>query len=114
MKLDIKTTKGTGLTDALRDFLQAQMDGLDPLVARFGESVTAEAEVGRPSGHHLKGDIQRAEVHVRLPGKLVYAEASGEDPYAVIREAVKEAARQIKDYRGVLAGRHRGAARGKE
>ena len=64
MKLDIKTTKGTGLTDALRDFLQAQMDGLDPLVARFGESVTAEAEVGRPSGHHLKGEIQRAMLDV--------------------------------------------------
>lgn len=98
MQLDIKT-KDMELTDAIRAHIEAKVASLDAKVERFGDSVTAEVEVGRTTNHHQKGDVFRAEIHVRLPGNTVYAESTGEDLYASVNEATKEAGRQIVDYK---------------
>jgi len=102
MDFDIKT-KNIDLTDAIRDAVQSKMAKLGPMVERFGDSVTAEVEVGKTTGHHNKGPHFRAEVHVRLPGKLVYADAENEDMYMAVREARDKAVRQVKDYKETQA-----------
>ena len=107
MQLDIKT-KGIELTNAIRAHIEEKMASLDAKVARFGSAVTAEVEVGKTSEHHHKGDIYRAEVHVRLPGNTIYAEATHEDLYAAINQAKQEADRQIMDHKNKLADVHRG------
>lgn len=107
MQLDIKT-KDMELTDAIRAHIETKMATLDAKIARFGTSVTAEVEVGRTTSHHHKGEVFRAEIHVRLPGNAIYAESTGEDLYAAVNEAVKEADRQIVDYKEKLQGSHRG------
>jgi ribosomal subunit interface protein len=107
MQLDIKT-KDLELTDAIRAHIEQKMASLDAKVARFGDSVTAEVEVGKTSGHHNKGDIFRAEVHVRLPGNAIYAEATHEDLYAAVNDAKHEADRQITAYKEKLQDSHRG------
>jgi ribosomal subunit interface protein len=101
MDFDIKT-KNIDLTDAIRSAVDEKMAKLAALVDRFGESVSAEVEVGKTTGHHQKGPFFRAEVHVRLPNKLVYADADHEDMYIAIREARDKAMRQIKDFRDLL------------
>ncbi len=98
MQLDIKT-KDIELTDAIRAHVEEKMASLEAKISRFGDSVTAEVEVGKTTNHHNKGDIFRAEVHVRLPGKLVYAEAVHEDLYTAVNEAKQDADRQIVDYK---------------
>ncbi len=109
MRIDIKATN-LELTDAIRDAVQKHMDEMDKITARFGDVVRGEVEVGKTSQHHAKGDIFRAEVHVRLPGKAVYAEAVNEDLYVAINDAKKDAERQILDYKGILTDhRHHGA-----
>jgi ribosomal subunit interface protein len=102
MRLDIKGSD-LEVTDAIRAFTEEKMSALDPKIARFGESVDAEVELSRTTGHHNKGEVYRAEVHVRLPGKLVYAAADHEDLYVAINDARKEAERQIIDYKEMLA-----------
>ena len=94
MQTDIKATN-IELTDAIRTAVQKHMDDLDTITARFGDVVRAEVEIGKTTEHHKKGEIYRAEIHVRLPGNLVYAEAEHEDLYAAINAAHKEARRQI-------------------
>jgi putative sigma-54 modulation protein len=107
MQLDIKT-KDIELTDAIRSHIEAKMASLDAKVARFGDSVTAEVEVGKTTSHHHKGEIFRAEVHVRLPGNTIYAEATHEDLYAAVNEAKHDADRQITAYKEKLQDSHQG------
>lgn len=107
MQVDIKT-KNIELTDAIRSAVEEKMSSLEKKVERFGESVTAEVEVGKTTHHHHKGDVFRAEVHVRLPGKLVYAENTNEDLYAAVNQAKREAERQIIDYKEKLRDNRRG------
>lgn len=112
MQTDIKATN-IELTDAIRTYVQQKIDTLDAKVARFGEVVRAEVEVGRTTKHHKKGpEVFRAEVHVRLPGKLVYASADHEDLYTAINNAKKEAERQIAAFKGALADKNKKATRG--
>lgn len=111
MHVDIKA-KNFELTDAIRSSVEEKMASLDEKVARFGDSVTAEVEVGKTTEHHAKGPVFRAEVHVRLPGKLVYAESINYDLYAAINDARKEAERQVVDYKETLADEQ--AAEGRE
>lgn len=102
MQVDLKATN-IDLTDAIRDAVQKHMDGLDAIVERFGTAVRSEFEVSRTTNHHAKGDVFRAEVHVLLPGKPVYAEATHEDLYVAMNDAKKEAERQILSYKGILS-----------
>lgn len=99
MNLSIKTKQIT-LTDPIRAYIEEKLATLDAKVARFGTSVTSEVEVGMTSKHHKKGPIFRAEIHIRLPGKLVYAEAEDLNLYMAIGEAKKEAERQVLGYKG--------------
>ncbi|HTK04893.1 MAG TPA: ribosome-associated translation inhibitor RaiA [Candidatus Eisenbacteria bacterium] len=100
MNLSLKG-KGLSLTEAIKAAIEQKLAVLDKKVAKFGPSVNAEVEVGRTTKHHKKGELYRAEVHVRLPGKLVYAEALNKDLYAAIGAAVREASGQVASYKGL-------------
>src|SRR5512142_1500045 len=101
MQFSIKA-KGLTLTDAIKDAVEKKLASLDKKAARFGASVTGEVEVGKTTKHHKKGLCFRAEIHVRLPGKLVYAEAIHEDLYAAIGDAKREAERQVTAFKGLV------------
>lgn len=104
MKFSLKA-KNLTLTDAIKAAVEKKLATLDKKATRFGESVTGEVEVGKTTKHHKKGEVFRAEIHVRLPGKLVYAEATNEDLYAAIGKAAREAATQVTSYKGTLAAK---------
>ena len=110
MQIDIKV-KNIELTDAIRSFVEEKINSLDAKVARFGDVVRAEVEVGRTTQHHNKGQIFRAEVHIRLPGKVVYVESTNKDLYVAINAAKKEASQQILAYKGVREAKFKRGAR---
>lgn len=112
MKLALKA-KNITLTDAIKAFVTEKVNALDAKVKRYGDSVSAEAEVGMTSKHHKKGPIFRAELHVRLPGKLVYAESEDLNLYTAIVNAKKEAERQIAAFKSVLSNDRRTAKKTK-
>ncbi len=112
MQFSIKT-KGVKLTDAIRTAIETKLASLDKKAARFGASVTGEVEVGKTTKHHKKGLCFRAEIHVRLPGKLVYAESIHEDLYAAIGEAKKDAERQVTAFKGLRSEDRRTARKTK-
>lgn len=100
MRLAIKASH-IMLTPSIRAFVEEKLGALEKKVARFGSSVFMEVEVGMTTKHHNKGPIFRAEVHVRLPGALVYADAENRDLYSAIIEAKREAEAQIAKYKGI-------------
>jgi len=102
MRFALKS-KGIDLTAAINAAVAKSVSSIEKKVARFGESVTCEVEVSKTTKHHKKGDVFRAEVHVRVPGKLVYAESLKDDLYVAINDARKEAERQIADIKGARA-----------
>ncbi|MEY4744797.1 MAG: hypothetical protein RL272_742 [Candidatus Parcubacteria bacterium] len=110
MQFSIKA-KGITLTEAIKTAVEKKLASLDKKAARFGASVTGEVEVGKTTRHHKKGLCFRAEIHVRLPGKLVYAEALHEDLYAAIGDAKREAERQVSTFKGSLAAKQKRGAR---
>ncbi len=107
MQVDIKATN-LELTDAIRAYVQEKMDSLDPKTDRFGEVVRAEVEVGKTTQHHKSGPVFRAEVHVRLPGRVVYVQATDYDLYTAIGDAKKLAEQQIVQYKDEFESRKKG------
>jgi len=102
MQYDLKA-KTISITPAIRAAVAKAMASLGAKVNRFGTSVDGEVEVGKVTRHHKKGDFFRAEIHVRLPGKLVYAASENDDLYVSINAARKEAEKQIASYKGAKA-----------
>ena len=100
MKLDLKA-KNITLTEAISTFVDGKLASFDSKVKRYGDSVSAEMEVGMTSKHHKKGPIFRAELHIRLPGKLVYAQAEDLNLYTAIIQAKREAEAQIAAFKSV-------------
>ncbi len=111
MEFSIKT-KNMELTSGIASVIQLRLESLVRKVKRFGNSVSGEVEVGKTSNHHKKGDIYRAEIHVRLPGKLVYTESTQEDLYAAIGEAKRDAERQVVEFKGKLESGKRRETKG--
>jgi ribosomal subunit interface protein len=70
-------------------------------------------EVAKSTRHHKKGDVFRAEIHVRLPGSLVYAEAETDDLYTAITAAKREAEEQIRKYKGTRDDKRKRGGAGK-
>lgn len=80
MKTNIKATN-LDLTPSLTVYIEEKLGGLSRYIKRFDEGGVAEIwlEVGRTTRHHHKGNVFRAEGDIRLPRKILRAEANGAD-----------------------------------
>jgi putative sigma-54 modulation protein len=85
MNLNIKTTN-ISLTPAIKDYFEKKLMSLDKLVDFDRDNVLIQAELGKTSQHHHKGDFFRAEVNLRVSGNNYRAVSEKEDLYAAIDE----------------------------
>ena len=67
---------------------------------RGAEFPIVDLEIARTTRHHRKGKIYSAEANLSLGGKLLRAEAEGEDVRAAIDLLSEEIEREIKTYKG--------------
>ncbi len=88
MNLNIKTTN-ISLTPAIKDYFEKKLMSLDKLVDFDRDNVLIQAELGKTTHHHNKGDIFRAEINLRVSGNNYRAVSEAEDLYAAI-DAVKD------------------------
>lgn len=98
MNLNIKGNH-LEVTPAIREFIEEKMKKIESKILRFGDATQCEMEVSKTTNHHQKGDIFRAEIHVRLPKHLVYFDVNQDDLYKAINMAIHGAERQIVDYK---------------
>ncbi|MBX4187439.1 MAG: ribosome-associated translation inhibitor RaiA [Candidatus Doudnabacteria bacterium] len=101
------TIKGTNLslTPSIKQYVEEKVGNL----AKFIGAMEAKVELERDR-HHQSGLVFRAEVMLVVGGKLMRAEAGGEDIYAaldLVIPKVKEQIGKFKDKKQTL--RRRGA-----
>ncbi|MDP3730982.1 MAG: ribosome-associated translation inhibitor RaiA [bacterium] len=88
------------ISGSIEALVASKIKTLDRFVSRFDEAtVEARIEVGKPSRHHHTGMVFYAEINLKIPGKLLRAEAMHLDLSFAISEAFKEIERQVKDYK---------------
>lgn len=119
MKINIKATN-LDLTPTIRNYVEKKIGELDKFVQKVGQKhrskrgkavYEAWVEVERTTFHHRKGDVFRAEVQIRLPGKDVRADSRKEDLHLAIDEVKDELQRQLKKYIGKQRTTQRKGAR---
>jgi ribosomal subunit interface protein len=92
------------LSDALRSYVEKKFLGLTKFTVRFPAVAECEVEIGKTT-HHQKGEVFRAEANLTIPGAVLRAEATADDPYAAIdraKDALKaELIREQKKRRAV-------------
>lgn len=84
------------LTDAIRQYVEEKMASIE----KFGEITLVDAEVGKTTEHHQKGDIFFCRANVQMPGDMVTVERESEDLYKAIdkvRDHLRETLAQRKD-----------------
>jgi len=98
MNTRIKATNVT-LSPVISDYVDKRLQTVTKLVSH-DPSVMCDVELSRPSSHHQKGDVFRAEIHIVGRGIDAYAAAEREDLYAAIDEMKDEIMREIQAHRG--------------
>ena len=87
MNINIKTTSIT-LTPAISDYTSKRLQKIEEILMN-DPSVQCDIELARTTGHHQKGEIFRAEIHIVGAGKNFYASAEKIDLYSAI-DAVRD------------------------
>jgi putative sigma-54 modulation protein len=106
MKITIKATNFK-LTPTIEDYILEKINSLDKFTHGI---IKAFVEVGKSTRHHQKGPFFRAEADLRLPGKILRAEAEEKDLYMAIVRVKDELQIEVKKYKEkMIAERKRGA-----
>ena len=88
------------ISGSIELLVASKIKALDRFVSRFDPAaIEARIEVGKPSRHHHTGMVFYAEINLKIPGKLLRAEATHLDLSLAVSEAFKEMERQVKDYK---------------
>ncbi len=96
------------LDAALSSFIDDKIGDLEKaLGSADDESTEARVEIGKPSGHHKKGDVFYAEVNLKVPGKLLRATSENWDVRLAITEVKDELQRQIRRYKEKVRAKSR-------
>lgn len=94
MNTNIKTTT-IALTPAISDYINKRL----AKIAHFldGDSTAqCDIELAKTSGHHQKGNIFKAEIHIVGAGKNFYASSTQPDLYAAIDIVQSEIIQELK------------------
>lgn len=92
--------KNVEITPAIEGHIASKIASLERFVKRFDQSaVETRVEVGKPSRHHRSGPVFYAEINLKLPKRLLRAEANHLDLNFAVSEAFKEIERQIEKYK---------------
>jgi len=115
MKIIIKS-KNLELSPALEGFINEKINSLEKFLQIFKNKNyygdffgkgKPKAEVWveiEKNTHHKKGEIFRAEIQMRLPGKSLRAEATSADLKLSINGIKDEMQRELKEYKEKMKG----------
>lgn len=98
MNINIKTT-GISLTPAITEYVNKRLIKISKLIQEDA-TIQCDVELGKTTGHHQKGSIFRAEVHVVGAGKNAYASSEQGDLYSAIDEVKDLILSELKAAKG--------------
>jgi putative sigma-54 modulation protein len=94
MNINIKGTH-IELTEAIKGYVLNKLENVNKLLNRPDEAFM-QVEVGKDSTHHAKGDVFKAEAHLRADGAEHHAVIMKDDLYAAIDELKDEIMEKVK------------------
>lgn len=98
MNINIKTA-GITMTPAMSEYTDKRLFKLDKLLGG-DPAYVIDVELGKTTGHHQKGDIFRAEIHIVGKGKDLYAAAEDVELYAAVDGMRDEILRELRASKG--------------
>lgn len=119
MKIDIKSTQ-LEVTPALAQFIEEKIGSLDRFIpaqkdggteARSHQAVEAFVEIARTTKHHRQGDVFRAEVNLKIGGKVIRAQAQDWDIRVAIDAAREELKMELQKEKGISESKFKRGAR---
>ena len=99
--MDINIKKSIDFTPALETFIEQKLMPLAKFIQPFDETGDAAIwlEISRTTKHHKKGEVYFAAADLRLPKKILRAEAYAEDIRKAIDEVKDTLRAEIKKYK---------------
>lgn len=94
MKINLKT-KNFSLTSSIKNYLEQRLNSLGKFLP-IDESIFADVDLSKTTKHHKKGDIFRAEVNLKVPGRLIRASAIEWDLRIAIDRVRDDLQKEIK------------------
>lgn len=94
MKINLKA-KNFSLTPSIEAYLKEKINSLDKFLS-LDDSICADIELAKTTKHHQKGEIFRAEVNLKVPGRLIRAAAEEWDLRVAIDAVKDNLQREIK------------------
>lgn len=80
---------------SIRTYLEQKINSLDKFLPS-DESIFADVELAKTTKHHQKGDVFKAEINLKIPGRLIRAVAEEWDLRIAIDKAKDDLQREIK------------------
>lgn len=119
MKINIKATN-LDLTPAITVYIEEKINSLEKFISgedlkawdeRNQAAVEADVEIARTTDHHRQGDIYRAEVNIKVPGRVIRAEAQEWDVRVAIDKVKDELQIELKKYKNKQETEYRDGSR---
>jgi len=98
MKITIKATN-LDLTPEIKKAIEEKIATLDKFISHTDTSIEAFVEVAIETRHHKKGKIYYAEVNIKVPGKIIRAEAKEDNIYKAINTVKDELKVLLEKYK---------------
>lgn len=100
-QMNITIKKSVHLTPALETYIEQKLLPLTKFVKQFDEAGEAAIwlEISRTTKHHKKGDVYFAALDLRLPKKIIRAEAYAENVRKAIDQAKDTLRLEIRKYK---------------
>lgn len=107
MKINIKASN-LDLTPAITVYIEDKINGLEKFVSGEGlkawdehnqAAMEADVEIAKTTSHHRQGDIYRAEVNLKVPGRIIRAEAEEWDMRVAVDKVKDELQAELKKYK---------------
>lgn len=89
----IITGRGIELTDAIKDYAEKKISGLDKF---YGQIIRAVVTVGLETHHHQKGDIFFCECKLEIPGNDLFASKTENTLYRAIDKVHSDLENELK------------------
>lgn len=74
------------LTEAIVSAVEKKLRTLEELLSTVGAPHELRVDAGKSTRHHNKGEVFKATADLKIPGRVIRAEATSEDLYSAIDE----------------------------
>lgn len=92
--INITTSTGLDLTDAIRDYVYKRAESLASVIDMSDDKVTIDVELSRIMADQASGEVYKVDFHVLAPGEDFFASEVADDLYAAI-DLVKDEVRSL-------------------